>query len=292
MMNKIEKTASTFLDVKDYTDTKYCDEIYVHLLKKYPSIKDPRISTKNFSALVVSRYQTMDCLINFLSEQFGKDLQVIELGAGFTPHFLNLKREIGKYIEIDYKFNSEIKKEIMKKLTKKDNLFFIGGDILSENTWEEVNKIIDFNKPVMIFCEGVVSHYLNTEQKLKLSSLIKPLLSVKGSCCIIDDTLKNHLELKSNPIIQEGMNRISSISGNNAYTVESSSLEKEINFWRDSLNLDEISINYILSKPEMDFAISLFRLIILHNEFSKDLIRRIGNLSVDNLKKRVWINRI
>ncbi len=285
---KIQKTANTIYDLKDHTDVKYCSEITDFLIKKLGVNSDQRISTQNFSALVVSRYLTNHSVLESMASRYGSDLQIIELGSGFTPHFLNLRSEVGKYIEIDLDINSKLKEEITKKLTSKDNIIFISGDILSVDVWNKVKDIIDTTKPVIIFSEGVVAQYFTKEQKEKIANLTKDFLVSNGSAFIIDDTIRNHIELHSNPIIKEGMDRVATQSGNNTYKGEVTSLTHEIDNWSKLFNNKVSTIDYILSKPGMDFAINNLKLIVCMRDIKNEFETVLAQLSENNKNTRVW----
>ena len=55
-------------------------------------------------------------ILEFFPKKFGKDLQIIELGSGFTPHFLTLNYDIDKYIEVELDINTELKKEALDEI--------------------------------------------------------------------------------------------------------------------------------------------------------------------------------
>ena len=223
-----------------------------------------------------------------MASKYGSDLQIIELGSGFTPHFLNLRSEIGKYVEIELDINSKLKEEITKKLTNKDNIIFISGDILSADVWNKVRSVIDTTKPVLIFSEGVIAQYFTKEQKEKIASLTKDFLVSNGSAFIIDDTIRNHVELHSNPIIKEGMDRVTTQSGNSTYKGEVTSLTLEIDNWSKLFNNKVSVIDYILSKPEMDFAISNLRLIVCMKDPKNEFETVLAQLSKNNRNTRIW----
>ena len=285
---KMQKTANTLYDLRDHTDVPFSKEISDFLLEKSNGIEGERISTENFSALPVSRFLTNHEVIEFFVEKFGKELQVVELGSGFTPHFLNLKKNISKYIEVELEVNSKLKKEITRKLTNKENIYFIEGDILSKNVWEEINNIIDNQKPLLIFSEGVIAQYFSSEQKEIVGSYIKEIINNRKTIFIIDDTLRNHPEFLNSPIIQEGMNRISSQSGSKVYNNEVLSLKNEIDKWSKIFNYNIETIDYILSKPEMDFVLKEFRLILCVGNDLKGFEKDLFKLSEIIKNKRIW----
>jgi len=287
-ISKIQKTANTLYDLRDHTDIKFCKEIADFLIEKSGGEEGSRISTENFRALVVSRFMTNHQLLEVMAKKYGRDLQIIELGAGFTPHFLNLNSDIGKYIEIELEANSKLKQEITKRISTKDNIVFISGDILTEEVWNKVSELVDSTKPVLIFSEGVVAQYFNAEQKSRIALLAKQVLVTEGSCFVIDDTLRNHPELHSNPIIKEGMNRIAAQSGSGVYKDEASTFAQELDNWCKIFNNTVYTIDYVLSKPNMDFALQVFKLIVCVNDKNREFEPILLKLSKQNNNDRIW----
>jgi len=283
---KMQKTANTLYDLRDHSDVKFCKEIADFVIEKSGGAEETRISTENFRGLIVSRFMTNHQILELMARKYGKELQVIELGAGFTPHFLNLTSEIGKYIEIEFEENSKLKEEIIKKLTEKKNIYFVAGDILSKHVWKKVKEIVDPNKPVIIFSEGVVAQYFNDEQKELLASFLKDLLTFEGSCFVTDDTLRNHPELSNNPIIQEGMNRVGSVSGNDIYKSEKSSFQIGFDNWGKLFKNNLYTVDYVLSKPEMDFTTTTLKVTVCAND--KNLALPLSELSKQNKLNRIW----
>ena len=91
-MKKIEKTASTLFDLSYHSDVAYASQIASLVIKK-TGIKWGKLSSDDFSAFPVSRFHTNKYLLDLFSKKFGSKLQIVELGAGFTPHYLNLKKK-------------------------------------------------------------------------------------------------------------------------------------------------------------------------------------------------------
>jgi hypothetical protein len=285
---KIQKTANTLFDLRDHTDIKYCREISDIFIEKIGN-DGIRLSTSDFMAFIVSRFITTQNYLQLMSDRHKSNLQIIELGSGFTPHFLNLNSFTGKYIEVDLEENSHLKQEIMKQLTDAKNLNFVAGDIASESTWKIIAERIDIEKPVIVFCEGVIAHYFDSDQKIKIGKFVKKLLSANGSSFVIDDTLRNHPELHKYDVIKNGMTRVTVQSGSKVYTSnEDTSFQSEMDKWEKIFNNDAYTIDYVLSKPEMDFAISQFKLIVCCNDASKDLEPILKNMSKINKQTRVW----
>lgn len=285
---KIQKTASTLFDLNEHSDIRFGDEIAKLMVQK-TGIEWPRISVNDFSAFPVARFHSNQFLLEFFAQKYGERLQIIEIGSGFTPHFYNLEKEVGKYIEVDLEINSGLKKEIATEIESNKNHIFIAGDILEEKTWEDIKKNINLNDPVVIFSEGVISQYFNDEQKEKIANLVMPIIVAEGSCFILDDTLRNHPELHHHPIIMEGMSKIVAKSGSNIYNNDFQTFPEEVEKWSKFLpNTKIVPVEYVLSKPEMDFAIDQFKLIVCVKNLDEKIVSELEKVSKNNKLLRIW----
>ena len=86
---KIQKTASTLFEISRHSDVPFASDI-AKMMEEMCEEKWAKIENV-FSPLLVSRFLTTQSLIDLFSEKYGQNLQIIELGAGFTPHYLNIK---------------------------------------------------------------------------------------------------------------------------------------------------------------------------------------------------------
>ena len=66
--------------------------------------------------LVASRHLTTRRLLDALSP----DYQIVEMGAGFSPHGLNYAAKFACYVEVDLPCNSADKKEVAGNLQETD----------------------------------------------------------------------------------------------------------------------------------------------------------------------------
>lgn len=285
----IQKTASVIFDLAEHTSFSYTNEI-AELIHKKVGLQNDRILTTHFAALPVSRFSTTHSLLEMMAEKFDGQLQIIELGAGFTPHYLNLKAPIKKYIEVDLEENSILKREIFKELSGSiRNISFISGNILESNTWENIANEIETTFPVFIFSEGVVAQYFSDKEKESLSQFIKKLLVIEGSSFVIDDTMRNHPELHKHKIISEGIKKIADISGSSIYASVFQDFETEFKNWKRYFSeLNTLNLNYVLSKPEMDFALKEFKLTMSIKDSNNHFIPSLLKYSESNKEKRNW----
>jgi porphobilinogen synthase len=185
-----------------------------------------------------------------------------------------------------------LKERIIKNIRPDcKNLSFVSGDILEEKTWEKIKEQIDFDKPVLIFSEGVVSQYFNKEQKNLLSSLVQEFLKLEGSIFVLDDTLRNHPEAHDVQVIKEGMAAVVDKSKSDVYgdTSNYQTFGEELSFWQDLFeDLKIYTINYVLSRPDMDFVIKDFKLTLIANDPKGLYSKAVETLSKENKEVRVW----
>jgi hypothetical protein len=100
--------------------------------------------------------------------------QVIEIAAGFTPHALNLRNCVDRYIEIDLPQNSELKSQAMKRVDPTLETIYVSGDAFEEDTWNRV-KINLLDQPTIVFSEGFIL-YTDAKNRAKMLEFIKPII--------------------------------------------------------------------------------------------------------------------
>ncbi len=154
-----------------------------------------------------------------------KDLrQIIELGAGFTPHYQNLNGEglVDSYIEVDLPENSEIKQGLLKQAVWDESMpTFVQGNVFDRKTWYSIGHHAFQNfseeKPVGIFAEGFMQ-YTNPEQRKYLLDQMRPLLEEFGGFFFFEDSLTFHPEFSEIPEMRALSERMSKISKNDQLT--------------------------------------------------------------------------
>lgn len=216
----IEQTADSVFYLNGHSSDKNIEGIVEYLTKNYKL----EATNLDFAGFTVSRHTTMFEILESLIFYFKSKVQIIELGAGFTKHFLNLKQKPFGYIEVDLPANYEIKNKVIKDLfgdfTLPLNTYYklISGDILDLKTWKDIKNTINLDIPVIIFSEGVVSHFFSKDQKLKLIEQIKPILNNPKSFFIFDDSLRYHPEIATNKYFENGIKKVMQKSKTNVYT--------------------------------------------------------------------------
>ena len=91
---------------------------------------------------------------------------------------------------------------------------------------------LDLSKPVFAFCEGVVSPYASEEQKTVLGAQLQGVFCHSDCKLYLDDTLKNHPELDSNPLISSERKTVAECLKDTSYhSIAASSFDAEIGGW-------------------------------------------------------------
>lgn len=207
----IQKTAATIVDLADNSDVEYAKQIKLALEKRFPGIKS---FAPSMSEIVVARYLTNHKMLEDVIENTSGNIQIVEMGSGFTPHSLNLGNKALKYIEIDLPENINIKKEIIGEINPSDNTEYVSGSVLDSEVWNKVTEIIDTNIPIIMFSEGLIL-YLNKEQQDLLAALVLPIIPADSvSKFVFDDSLKYHPDLQNNPALLQGRKNIIDTSKN------------------------------------------------------------------------------
>lgn len=118
-----------------------------------------------------------------------RNCTILELATGFSLHGADLARKYPKinYIETDLPDIIKIKEEIIKAIgLNLPNLFFKSANALDAAS---VKKIIFRSKPgskVVIYCEGLLSYFDDTE-KVKIAKIIISILEERGGVWITPD---------------------------------------------------------------------------------------------------------
>ncbi len=176
--------------------------------------------------------------------------QVIELGAGFSPHALNLQANVENYIEVDLPRNSQNKERIIKKIAPDLKVYYVGGDIFKEDTWKSIeSKLI--GTPTTIFGEGFMQ-YTDPEQRAFLAVQIKRILNRTGGLWFFEDSLTFHTEFAQNQEIRAMSEMMVQKSGNSQLLqhISQKSLENELRNY--GFKVERIPAPTDLETPELD----------------------------------------
>ena len=172
---------------------------------KYPK----QFCSSEVSYLAESRYKS--------SEKIIKDnhfKQVVELGSGFSPHAINLKKHINKYIEVDFLDNSKTKQKIIGRLfPNNQNIIYMHGNVFQKDIWQKIWKKIDKENKIAIFAEGFMQ-YTDKNQRKFLLGQIKKVLKKIGGAFFFEDSLTFHPEFKKIKKLKNISKKMSRLSKN------------------------------------------------------------------------------
>lgn len=161
------------------------------------------------SYLAESRYKSSEKIIK--NKHFK---QVVELGSGFSPHAINLKKYVNKYIEVDFLRNSKTKQKIISHLFPNNQIIiYLHGNIFQKDVWQKIRKKIDKENKIAIFVEGFMQYTDKIQRKFLLGQ-IKKVLKKTGGIFFFEDSLTFHPELKKMENLKNLSKKMSRLSGN------------------------------------------------------------------------------
>jgi len=204
------------IDLASSTDIPFCKSIVDELAKLGYEIPDPT----GKAWLAESRYKGSERII------FESGItQVIELGAGFTPHSLNMPKV--KYIEVDFPETIKAKKKIVSKINPLRKVTYISGEIFEDSTWEKIQKHL-VKRPTVVFCEGFMQ-YTNPQKRKYLTKKILPIIQ-GGGIWFFEDSLTFHPEFSNISELRALSERMKRISKNKQLTnyITQEDLTKEL----------------------------------------------------------------
>ncbi|NEP14314.1 MAG: hypothetical protein F6K14_29790 [Symploca sp. SIO2C1] len=208
------------------TSIPYCREIIQNIIAENKADLVEINSSSSLHYLVELRYKTSEKII-----REGEYQQVIELGAGLTPHALNLQQTVTNYIEVDLAENSHLKRRIVQKLEPSLTVHYVAGDIFASSTWSKLKGLVKPGVPVAIFAEGFLI-YSSQEQRQFLGEQIREILADNGGMFFMEDSLRFHPEVQEIPKIKNFTIALSNRSKNTNYSksITQEDLTKE---WHD-----------------------------------------------------------
>jgi len=194
------------------TSIPYCREIIQRIIDKNQAELLENNSFSSLSYLIELRYKTSEKII-----REGRYQQVIELGAGLTPHALNLQQTVSNYIEVDLEENSRLKRRIVQEIEPSLTVHYVAGDVFDSDTWSALKSFIKPGLPVAIFAEGFLI-YSSQEQRRFLGEQIAAILAKNGGLFFVEDALRFHPELQRIPKINKFTIALTNSSKNTNYS--------------------------------------------------------------------------
>ncbi|NES23824.1 MAG: hypothetical protein F6K41_34135 [Symploca sp. SIO3E6] len=194
------------------TSIPYCREIIQRIIEENQAELVEVNSSLSLSYLVELRYKTSEKII-----KEGGYQQVIELGAGLTPHALNLKQTVSNYIEVDLEENSCLKRRIVQELEPSLAAHYVAGDVFDSHAWSTLNSLLKPGLPVAIFAEGLLI-YSSQEQRRFLGEQIGAIIAEHDGLFFMEDSLRFHPELQWIPKIKQFTIALTNKSKNTNYS--------------------------------------------------------------------------
>lgn len=148
------------------------------------------------------RYKSTEKIIQEMIERFG-EIQVVEIASGFTSHGLSMTHDhsgIKKWIDNDFEASLDIKQDVANDLVAGAPMEYVPGSVLDKATWAKIKERLIPGTPVVIFCEGLMMYFTESERKVFFDE-IQGLLENNDGVFIHEDLLKYQ---KGNKEIEEG----------------------------------------------------------------------------------------
>lgn len=167
-----------------FTDILYEKEIYEWLSNH---CKEEVALYKNMATEIEARYK----LTNKLLEQSGIK-QVLEIAAGYSSRGLIYSQKEYNYIEMDLENVSKNKRNIIKELESAipENLKIIRGNALRKSDYEECEKYLKENEPIVVINEGLLRYLTFDEKRIVAENVYNLLLKHGGIWITCDVTPK------------------------------------------------------------------------------------------------------
>lgn len=120
-------------------------------------------------------------LSNIFDEKILNDKpeQVVELAAGYSLRGFDkcLKDKNIIYIDVDLTYVISKKRSILESICKKENILFpenyflVYADVLENNIFEKIKKVVSKNKKTLIISEGLTTYFRLNEFQLFLQNI-------------------------------------------------------------------------------------------------------------------------
>jgi hypothetical protein len=115
--------------------------------------------------------------------------QIIEFGAGYSLQGFNLCTKNSDLVYIDSDFNNVIfqKKKILETICEKESIEFpqnyhlIGIDVLNDDIFEKIKKLISSEKKTLVLAEGLTSYFNDTEFQIFFTKIMNFLSHFSNS---------------------------------------------------------------------------------------------------------------
>lgn len=189
-------TAITVAYPRTLTDIPYSKEIFSYLKNKIEVI--PYIHDDKLAIEIEARYKLIDKLLKKSNIN-----QILELAAGYSQRGLIFtKDKDSKYVELDLKQVTDLKKDILNSITPiPNNLKIISGDATNKDDFAKCLSYFNQSEKIAIIHEGLL-RYLDFDEKRKVAKNVYDALKTFGGAWITCDfTPKRFIQNQDKNII-------------------------------------------------------------------------------------------
>ncbi|MEH1862669.1 MAG: class I SAM-dependent methyltransferase [Nostoc sp.] len=185
--DKIILTAFMVSLARQFTDISYAKEL-AQLIEMQGLVKLSQPQNQDKSVLLTARVEARYKAINQVIAQY-QITQVLELASGLLPRGLLMSSNPNiTFIESDLPQMIGCKQQLIQQLVgERPNLHFIEIDAISRpNEFWKSTSVLKAGQPVMILCEGLLTHLTLVEKQLVCAN-IRDMLHSYGGVWITPD---------------------------------------------------------------------------------------------------------
>ncbi|MBN3939066.1 class I SAM-dependent methyltransferase [Nostoc sp. NMS9] len=185
--DKIILTAFMVSLARQFTDIPYAKEL-AQLIEMQGLVKLSQPQNQDKSVLLTARVEARYKAINQVIAQY-QITQVLELASGLLPRGLLMSSNPNiTFIESDLPQMIGCKQQLIQQLVgERPNLHFIEIDAISRpNEFWKSTSVLKAGQPVMILCEGLLTHLTLVEKQLVCAN-IRDMLHSYGGVWITPD---------------------------------------------------------------------------------------------------------
>ncbi|WP_375505962.1 class I SAM-dependent methyltransferase [uncultured Nostoc sp.] len=179
--DKIILTAFMVSLARQFTDIPYAKEL-AQLIEMQGLVKVSQPQNQDKSVLLTARVEARYKAINQVIAQY-QITQVLELASGLLPRGLLMSSNPNiTFIESDLPQMIGCKQQLIQQLVgERPNLHFIEIDATSRpNEFWKSTSVLKAGQPVMILCEGLLTHLTLVEKQLVCANIRNMLHSYGG----------------------------------------------------------------------------------------------------------------
>ncbi len=179
--DKIVLTGFMVSLARQFTDIPYAKEL-AQLIEKQGLVKLPQPQNQDKSVLLTARVEARYKAINQVIAEY-QITQVLELASGLLPRGLVMSSNPNiTFVESDLLEMIRCKQQLIQQLVEeRPNLHFIEIDATSRPSgFSKSTSLLKAGQPVMILCEGLLTHLTLAEKQLVCANIREMLHSYGG----------------------------------------------------------------------------------------------------------------